>query len=122
MAVADAAQDSKAKPPPEVVMAGRIKQWGDPWGGGWMNWPAGLITRVTIAENIISAISSALNVKPGQYAEWEASHPHESKTADEILELRIWKDAHPDEWKLYTNYTALRGRIERDKKAAKHGN
>ena len=41
-----------------VTMAGRIKQYGDPWGGGWMTWPAGLITRLMIAENITSAFQS----------------------------------------------------------------
>jgi len=122
MAVADAAQDDKAKSPPEVVMAGRIKQWGDPWGGGWMNWPAGLVTRLAIAENVTNALRSVTNIKPAGWAEWETSHPHEAKTYDDILELKFWKEAHPDEWPTYTSYTMLKARIERDKEAAKDGN
>ena len=113
MAVADAAQDSKAKVPPEVIMASRIKQWGDPWGGGWMTWPAGVITRLAIAENITTALRSASNVKPGQYTGWEASHPQDAKTADEILALRIWKDEHPEEWDLHDNYARLKAIIEK---------
>ena len=89
MAVADAAQDSNAKPPPEVIMAGRIKQWGDPWGGGWMSWPAGLITRLTIAENVTNALQSAANVKPGQWNTWAENHPGDAKIYDDILDLRI---------------------------------
>ena len=122
MAVADAAQDDKAKPPPEVAMAGRIKQWGDPWGGGWMNWPAGLVTRLAVAENVTNALRSVSNVNPGAWAEWEANHPQEAKTHDDIFELRMWKEAHPDEWLKYDSYTVLKARMERDKEAAKDGN
>ena len=89
MAVADAAQDTEAKTPPEVTMSGRIKQWGDPWGGGWMSWPAGLITRLTIAENVTNALRSAANVKPGQWGAWEENHPGDAKTYDDIMALRI---------------------------------
>ena len=87
-AVADAAQDSSIKPPPEVAMVGRIEQWGDPWGGGWMQWPAGLITRLTIAKNITVALQSAANIKPGEFGKWQESHPDYAKTYESIMQLR----------------------------------
>ena len=89
MAVADAAQDSKAEQPPEVTMVNRIALWGDPWGGGWMNWPAGKIKRLTIAKAITDALQSASNAKPGQWGAWQESHPGYAKTYDNILNLRI---------------------------------
>jgi hypothetical protein len=89
MAVADAAQDDSIKPPPEVIMASRINKWGDPWGGGWMDWPAGLVNRLTVAENITNAMRSAGRAKPGKFGEWEKSNPHEAKIYHEMIGLRI---------------------------------
>ena len=89
MAVADAAQDAKIKPPPEVKMLGRIEQWGDPWGGGWLEWPAGLVSRLTVAKGITAALKSAANAKPGQWTAWEESHPEYAKTYDWIIDLRL---------------------------------
>ena len=88
MAVADAAQDSSIKPPPEVAMVGRIEQWGDPWGGGSMQWPAGLVKRLSLAKNITVALQSAANAKPGKWIEWQEAHPEYSRTYDNILKLR----------------------------------
>src|SRR5210317_2554891 len=89
MAVADAAQDKSVKPPPEVQMVSRINEWGDPWGGGWMDWPAGLVTRLTLAKNITVALQSAANAKPGQWKAWEENNPDYARTYDSILDLRI---------------------------------
>lgn len=86
--MADAAQDSKAKPPREVTMVNRIETWGDPWGGGWMGWPAGDVTRLTIAKAITTALRSAANIKPGQWGAWEKANPGYAKTYDDVLELR----------------------------------
>ena len=88
MAVADAAQDDKAEPPPEVTMVNRIEMWGAPWSGGWMQWPAGVIKRLTIARVVTDALRSAANVKPGKWASWEENHPGYAKTYDDILSLR----------------------------------
>jgi hypothetical protein len=70
-------------------MVGRINQWGDPWGGGWMDWPAGLITRLTLARSITVALQSAANAKPGQWKAWEENNPEYARTYDSILDLRI---------------------------------
>ena len=88
MAVADAAQDSEADPPPEVIMSSRIEMWGAPWAGGWMNWPAGKIKRLTIAKVVTEAMRSASNVKPGEWGVWEENHPGYAKTYDDIMMLR----------------------------------
>ena len=69
-------------------MAGRIEMWGDPWGGGWMQWPAGIIKRLTIARVVTDALTSAANVAPGEWSSWEKNHPGYAKTYDDILALR----------------------------------
>jgi hypothetical protein len=93
MAVADAAQYGTT-PPPEVTMAGRIKQYGDPWGGGWMSWPAGLVTRLMIAENITNAFQSfERGTQSGHIGKWQESHPFEAKIFHEITALRMAKRA-----------------------------
>ena len=33
-------------PPYELRMAYQIERWGDPFGGGWMEWPAALLYRM----------------------------------------------------------------------------
>ncbi len=33
----------------------RIKRWGDPYGGGWLDWPAGHIDKLTIVGNVSEA-------------------------------------------------------------------
>ena len=88
MAVADAAQDSKAPTPPEVITLNRIEMFGDPYGGGWMNWPAGDVKRLTIARVVTDALRSASNVKPGEFVAWQESHLAYAKTYDDILSLR----------------------------------
>ena len=84
----DAAQDSKAEPPPEVIMVNRIELWGAPWPGGWMEWPAGMVKRLTLARALTDAMRSASNVKPGEWSKWEENHPGYAKTYDDILDLR----------------------------------
>jgi hypothetical protein len=89
MAVADAAQYG-TRPPKEVIMAGRIRMYGDPWGGGWMQWPAGLITRLTIAENITNAFQSFVRgTTSGHIGKWQEAHPHEAKIFHEITAMRM---------------------------------
>lgn len=89
MAVADAALDDKVPTPPEVTMVSRIELWGSPWAGGWLEWPAGKIKRLTVAKVVTDALHSSSNVKPGQWAKWEENHPGYAKTYDDILSLRI---------------------------------
>jgi len=89
MAVADAAENG-TRPPYEVTMAGRIKQYGDPRGGGWMSWPAGLANRLTIADNIYNAFKSLERYK-GSFGDWEKSHQFEASIWHEITALRMAK-------------------------------
>ena len=44
------AEGKKASPPYELQMAQFIKEFGSPWGGGWMEWPAGLASKMMTAQ------------------------------------------------------------------------
>ena len=70
-------------------MVNKISRWGDPWGGGWMDWPAGMLYRLTIAENVTNAFQSAARAEPGNMTDWEKSHPDESKIFHSIIGLRL---------------------------------
>lgn len=58
-----AGQEDRAQPPPELVMWLKVKQWGDPWGAGWMQWPARLFTRVRLARNVYEVWSGYTQAK-----------------------------------------------------------
>ena len=91
MAIADAAENG-TKPPSEVVIANYTKIFGDPWGGGWMNWPAGLPQRVNIAGNITDAFKS-LGRYDGSFGDWQKAHPFDAAIWHEITALRMAKKA-----------------------------
>jgi len=88
IAVADAAQYGDP-PPREVQTVYRIKRWGDPWGGGWKDWPAGMLQRLTVAENITEAFKSAKRARPGKFKEWTETNPDQAEIFDSITGLRM---------------------------------
>ncbi len=71
-----------------LVTAWRIRRWGSPYGGGWMEWPAGLIDRVTIAENIYQACASYKNAPAGRSVAWTQQNPQAWQIVSAILAQR----------------------------------
>lgn len=45
-------------PPSELQFLRRVDRFGDPYGGGWMNWPAGLIDRVMYLEYVFKTFQA----------------------------------------------------------------
>ena len=88
IAVADAAQYG-TEPPREVKMVGNIKRWGDPYGGGWLDWPAGWLLRFNIADNITQAFQSVARSEAGGFAKWQESNPGYAEIFHSITGLRI---------------------------------
>ncbi len=43
------------RPPYELEIAQKIESFGDPWGGGWMEWPAGLAAKVQTVRSYTQA-------------------------------------------------------------------
>jgi len=50
------AENRISYPPYELKMAQMIKEYGSPWPGGWLEWPAGLATKMTTAQAYAQAI------------------------------------------------------------------
>jgi len=84
-AVADCAQYGEPAPP-SLLMAWRIEQWGDPYGKGWMHWPAGMIDRVTIANNVYKAFKAYLGAK--KLTDFTASNPAAWEIVTSVMNLR----------------------------------
>ena len=88
IAVADAAEFG-TEPPREVLTVSNIKRWGDPHGGGWMDWPAGDLLRFNIADNITQAFQSLTASKSGDFTGWQESNPGYAEIFHSITGLRI---------------------------------
>lgn len=70
-------------------MAWRIQQWGDPYGKGWMEWPAGQIDRITAALNVYQAQAAYQQAAGrGDSAGWAASNAAAWDIVAKIIELR----------------------------------
>jgi hypothetical protein len=64
LAAADYGLDSKSPPPPDLELAFACKRWNSlPEAGGLLDQPAGLIQRMTVAENIYNAFRAMVTAK-----------------------------------------------------------
>lgn len=91
MAAADAGQFGTA-PPPELRTAWRLQKWGDPWNKGWWYWPAGLIDKVTILDNVYQAMNRYAHAS-GSLVDWTKGNAGAWTVVTYILKLRSLKDA-----------------------------
>lgn len=67
-------------------MLRRIDRFGDPYGGGWMNWPAGQVTRMMYLEgvyNIFKAMVSSKNI-----VEFFNNNPQAGEVVGRVTALR----------------------------------
>jgi hypothetical protein len=70
--------------------AWRIEKWGDPFGGGWYDWPAGWLTRMNVALNVYNTFASySRNAQGGKLGEWLDNNPKLQHTYTAVLELRV---------------------------------
>lgn len=76
-------------PPLDLVRAWRIERWGDPFGGGWYDWPAGWLTRMTTALNVYNAFDSFSRVGGGGVGKWRENNPSYAQVWDKVMELRV---------------------------------
>lgn len=68
-------------------MAWRVERWGDPWQGGWMEWPAGLVQRMDTALNVYNLLHSAQSIPSGGAAKWATANPAAWDSLHNILKL-----------------------------------
>ena len=72
----------------------KMEAWGAPWGGGWMGWPAGLLTRLRLVKNVYNAWTAYTRAE--NRAVW--SKKPENATANEIVGIvRSYRYEAPDE-------------------------
>lgn len=62
-----------AAPPAELIEALRIDGWGDPYGGGWKSWPAGLALQTVVCLNLYNALKSYRDTK--NRGKWTRENP-----------------------------------------------
>lgn len=67
-------------------MAWRVEKWGDPYGKGWMQWPAGMIDRITIASNVYNAFQAYSSAK--KLTDFTKSNPGAWRLVTSVMKLR----------------------------------
>lgn len=50
--------DGEGKPPQELLYAFRTEKWGSPTGSGWLEWEAGLISKMTYCLNVYNSLKA----------------------------------------------------------------
>lgn len=85
LAVADHL-DGEGPQPPDLQMYLLIKQFGDPYGGGWMNWPAGTMERMRLVRNVYEAYRGWLNAS--NKAAWTTANPVSWEIVSDIISMR----------------------------------
>lgn len=72
-------------------MAWRIDRWGDPWGSGWWDWPAGLIERIDACLNTYNAFSTYSSAH--NLVEFTKSHPAAWALVTRVMS---WRNEYDD--------------------------
>lgn len=68
-------EESPPEIPPELALYLKIRDWGDPWGRGWMRWPARMWQRVRLAGNVYNSWSGYAKTDAEKRIEWEKKNP-----------------------------------------------
>lgn len=75
-------------PPPELRFVMRVDRWGNPTGGGWHDWPAGMVRKASYVDSIYRAYSGYKS-SGSHTTEWASRHPQEYELVTSLLEQRI---------------------------------
>lgn len=86
MAAADYADGDSQKPPYELTIGLRCEVWGNAFGVGWMDWPAGLFDKVNATRNVYMAFRAYRRAK--NLAKWSQDNHDSYKLVTAINRLR----------------------------------
>lgn len=88
-----AGDEERPRMPPELGAWLKIKRWGDPFGGGWLDWPAGYMNRVQAARNVYETYMAY--VRAENRGSWLNEHPEAGGVLGIIKELKFGSEDDP---------------------------
>jgi hypothetical protein len=94
MAAVRYVEGKDTQPPYELRMAYQIERWGDPFGGGWMEWDARLLARMQTVKAYADAFKAYKDYS-GQKG-FVGNNPSVWRLVTEVWKWR--KDAGLDWW------------------------
>ena len=75
--------------PPELALYLKFVGWGDPWGGGWMRWPAREMTRLRYVRNVYEGWSAWRRaLAAGKGTEWTRQDPVGNRIKGKVQAFR----------------------------------
>lgn len=90
MAVVEYIEGELDAPPPELRFVLRVNRWGNPTGGGWHDWPAGMVRRAGYADSVYRSYS-AYKSSAGHTTQWANRNPQAFELVSQLLEQRMAK-------------------------------
>lgn len=88
MAVVDYIEGDNDTPPPELRFILRVNRWGNPTGGGWYDWPAGMLRKASYADSVYRCYS-AYKSAAGNTTTWATRNPAAFELVGELLAQRM---------------------------------
>lgn len=83
--------EGNGDPPPELELVFRCRRWNSlPEAGGLNDQPAGLIQRMSVAENVYQAFHGMTNAN--DLAKWSDANPQMVKLLEAVYRLRKARD------------------------------
>jgi hypothetical protein len=79
--------DGNGEPPPELVFYFHLRDFGDPWGQGWMRWPPGALMETLLVRNVYNAWQGyRMAENPVQ---WLNKHPAGAEVVGQVKALLL---------------------------------
>ena len=83
--------------PWELALWLKVRDWGDPWGAGWMKWPAQLFTRARLARNVYG-VWQKYTAAPDR-VKWLKANPGGANVVGVVKEFRYGVvEVEREEW------------------------
>lgn len=76
--------------PPELMLYRNWRDFGDPWGGGWMEWPPQFLNLLRVVGNVYRAMQGWLDA--ANQAEWCNKNQAAWEIVGIVLKLRRERD------------------------------
>jgi hypothetical protein len=86
LAVAAYVDGESDEPPPELSFWFQVRDWGDPWAGGFMRWPAQLFTRVRLVRRIYETYRAYTRAE--NRVEWTNTNPGAAEIVGIVKQYR----------------------------------